>query len=89
MTPERIPRLVDGPIVREWIDRAACVGADPEIFFLPRGRNATEAHRICAGCPVRQECLDEAIENREQYGIWGGLDRDERRAYARARRRAS
>jgi WhiB family redox-sensing transcriptional regulator len=44
------------------------------------------AKRVCAACPVRQECLDYALRVREQYGIWGGLTEVERRALASERR---
>jgi WhiB family redox-sensing transcriptional regulator len=37
------------------------------------------AKQVCAGCPVRQRCLDHAVATDERYGIWGGLDQDERR----------
>lgn len=36
------------------------------------------ARALCAGCPFRQECLDAAILNKDEYGIFGGLDPDER-----------
>lgn len=86
MTEERRPRLVIGPIQEDWIEHGSCVGAPAEVFFPPRGSNGVAARKICAGCPVRQECLDYAIENREQWGIWGGMDLDQRLAEARARR---
>jgi WhiB family redox-sensing transcriptional regulator len=48
-----------------WRDRAACAapGIDPELFFPEPGRRngAAEAKRICARCPVRAPCLDEAL----------------------------
>ena len=37
-----------------------------------------EAVAICAKCPVREECLQSAIDNEEQYGVWGGLTAIER-----------
>lgn len=84
-------RIVEGPIVREWVERAACAGVDPELFFpSERGQKSVDqsraARKVCAVCPVRQECLDYAVENREQWGIFGGMNRDERRAYAKSRR---
>ena len=39
---------------------------------------AMAARVLCAGCPLRQPCLEGAIERREEYGIYGGLDPDER-----------
>src|ERR1039458_2769960 len=41
------------------------------------------AKAVCAGCPVRQKCLDFAMTvdpgDVELDGIWGGLDESERR----------
>jgi WhiB family redox-sensing transcriptional regulator len=60
---------------------AACAGEDPDLFF-PDDPQATEdtahAKAVCARCPVRDECLKWAIENRQTHGIWGGLDENER-----------
>jgi WhiB family redox-sensing transcriptional regulator len=74
-----------------WRDLAACRGADLEVFFPGRGETAGPARRVCAACPVRQQCLDYAISNRIVHGIWGGLTERERRAlrsgWVRASRR--
>jgi WhiB family transcriptional regulator, redox-sensing transcriptional regulator len=59
---------------------AACHGTDLDVFFPGRGESAEPARQVCAGCPVRQPCLDYAISNRIAYGIWGGLTERERRA---------
>jgi WhiB family transcriptional regulator, redox-sensing transcriptional regulator len=64
-----------------------CPQVDPEIFFPPKGDPGTEARQICAGCPVRRECLAYAIEADDEFGIWGGLDRDEQRNLKRRMRR--
>lgn len=37
------------------------------------------AKSICRSCPVRERCLDYALDNREPYGIWGALTERERR----------
>jgi WhiB family transcriptional regulator, redox-sensing transcriptional regulator len=63
-----------------WRYRAACRGADLEVFFPGRGESADPAQRICAQCPVRQPCLDYAISNGIVDGIWGGLAERDRRA---------
>ena len=68
-------------------DRGACARVDdPDIFFPPRGSNGIEAKRVCATCRVRDECLDYALDYGEKYGIWGGLNREERAAVKRTRR---
>ena len=64
---------------RAWMMDARCLDADPEAFFPEKGGSTREAKRICAACPVREECLEYALENDERFGIWGGLSERERR----------
>lgn len=33
-----------------------------------------KAAEECRGCPVVNECLLGALERRERYGVWGGID---------------
>jgi WhiB family transcriptional regulator, redox-sensing transcriptional regulator len=73
----------------EWRAAGACLSADPDLFFpIATGgaavRQVTQAQRICAGCGVRQQCLEFAMRNGETYGIWGGTTPEER---IRVRRR--
>jgi len=70
-----------------WALRGLCSAADPELFFPPRGDPAADARRICDRCPVRTECLAYALVAGEEFGIWGGLDPDERKNLARRRKR--
>ncbi|MFN2556341.1 MAG: WhiB family transcriptional regulator [Nitriliruptorales bacterium] len=75
-----------------WEERAACRGADVDLFFSPNERDQQQALAYCAVCEVRQECLEAAIMNGETFGIWGGLLESDRRAYVRGiwyRRRSS
>lgn len=44
-----------------------------------------QAKEICASCPVRVECLNYAIEQPEHYGVFGGMDPEERRLERRRR----
>ncbi|WP_329460637.1 WhiB family transcriptional regulator [Streptomyces sp. NBC_01497] len=67
----------------EWWTRAGCLGVDTDEFFpiSARGLGRQQAERvkkICSRCRVRKECADWALLNREEYGIWGGLDEHER-----------
>ena len=63
----------------------ACINADPEIFFPDRGDSADEAKAICNVCPVINECLEYAIDNREKFGVWGGKRTSERKVIIRRR----
>lgn len=55
-----------------WISRAACAGDNPDRWFPGRGGDAEPGRLICAGCPVRVECLRDAVARREVHGMWGG-----------------
>jgi WhiB family redox-sensing transcriptional regulator len=76
-----------------WVDRAACRGEDLVLFFGPDGERQPEreirerkAKQICMACPVRVDCLDYAVSQHE-YGMWGGLNEDERTAERRRQMR--
>lgn len=76
----------------DWRDDAACRDEDPELFF-PIGttgiahEQVNAAKRICARCPVQEECLEFALASNQDAGIWGGLTEDERRTLKRSRQR--
>ena len=65
-----------------WRDSALCAQTDPEIFFPDKGESVTAAKRVCRSCEVRAECLQEALDRGERFGVWGGLSERERRALA-------
>lgn len=53
------------------------------MFVTGAAQNA--AKKVCTGCPVRLECLADALDSRTEYGVWGGLTERERRALLRRR----
>ena len=59
-----------------WVQRAACIGVDPELWFFVDSNSSerSQAIRICGGCEVKTQCLAAARKRRERYGIWGGVD---------------
>jgi WhiB family redox-sensing transcriptional regulator len=69
------------PRGEDWRDRASCLGADTEAFFADgQGSHVPEAvKRICRSCPVRQECIDDALVSRDQWAIRGGVAPRDRR----------
>jgi WhiB family redox-sensing transcriptional regulator len=74
------------PALGEWHCRGLCIGEDPEIFFPSRGDPGARAREICTACPVRDNCLEYAAEA-DEFGVWGGLDQQERRNLKRKKRR--
>jgi WhiB family redox-sensing transcriptional regulator len=70
--------------ITDWTARAACKGTDPDELFV-QGAAQNRAKLICRGCPVRTECLADALDNRIEFGVWGGMTERERRALLRRR----
>ena len=68
----------------DWAARGACRSADPDSLFV-QGAAQNRAKAVCAGCPVRTECLADALDNRVEFGVWGGMTERERRALLRKR----
>jgi WhiB family transcriptional regulator, redox-sensing transcriptional regulator len=64
--------------LQSWRLRAACRDADPALFFPERNQSAKPAKRICAECPVREQCLAFAVASGERFGVFGGLAERER-----------
>jgi WhiB family transcriptional regulator, redox-sensing transcriptional regulator len=62
-----------------WVESAACAGTDPEIFFPAKDGLGADARGVCRRCPVSNDCLAYALQSGEEFGIWGGLDRNERK----------
>src|ERR1700761_8564109 len=70
--------------VEDWTIAAGCRGMDPDELFV-QGAAQNRAKVVCATCPVRTECLADALDNRVEYGVWGGMTERERRALLRRR----
>jgi len=68
---------------RPWQDDALCKETDPELFFPDTGGSTRAAKAVCMRCPVRVECLLDAMQRKERYGIFGGLTENERRKLAK------
>ena len=79
----------------DWRNTAAGRDEDPELHF-PTGTSGpallqiAEAKTVCRRCPVVSDCLAWALDNGVDFGVWGGMSEDERRALKRrnARTRA-
>jgi len=73
-----------GVSVNEWSSKGACRTTDPDALFV-QGAAQNRAKAVCLGCPVRTECLADALDNRIEFGVWGGMTERERRALLRRR----
>ncbi|HZE42087.1 MAG TPA: WhiB family transcriptional regulator [Stackebrandtia sp.] len=69
-------------MVADWTSAAACREGDPDALFV-QGAEQNVAKKVCKGCPVRMECLADALDNRVEFGVWGGMTERERRALLR------
>jgi hypothetical protein len=61
-----------------------------DLFYSPVDDGRTEIGRddrealagiICAACPYRVQCLEQALVTGEDFGVWGGLGEGERRRF--------
>ncbi len=66
----------------DWAPMGACVKSDPDALFV-RGAAQQGAKVVCQRCPVIAECLADALDNRTEFGVWGGMTERERRAMLR------
>ena len=71
-----------------WWNDAACRGLDTNLFYPGRGESVDEAKAVCNVCTVRDECLADALEHGDKFGIWGGTSEHERRPIRRDVKRA-
>lgn len=70
----------------DWMPLARCRTEPAELFFPSDGKGVVRARQVCALCPVQSECLDYALRNHMEHGVWGGKSERERRALQRQRR---
>jgi WhiB family redox-sensing transcriptional regulator len=67
----------------DWTLLAKCRGTGDVMF--PDTSHQPRAREICRDCPVRIQCLAEALDGRIEWGVWGGMSERERRALLRQR----
>ena len=72
-----------------WMLDGHCRGKEPSFFFPSDGVGVEHARKVCAGCPVKLECLEYALQYRIEHGVWGGASERERRRILRRRRLAT
>ena len=69
-----------------WMSEGNCAEKDPAIFFPSDGVGVEKAKRICNGCGFQNQCLEYALINRVEHGVWGGASERQRRRILKARR---
>ena len=67
-----------------WRIASRCRTSDAEELFVT-GRKQREARQFCRVCPVRTQCLAYALDQRIEFGVWGGMTERDRRALLRRR----
>jgi WhiB family transcriptional regulator, redox-sensing transcriptional regulator len=72
----------------DWRNRAACLSHEPELFFPigttgPARAHLADAQKVCQSCEVQTDCLQWALSNGVDYGVWGGYSEDQRRSLRR------
>ena len=79
-------RTTEDTVDTNWMAEGKCRELPPETFFPSDGVGVEIARRICADCPAKGPCLEYALYNRIEHGVWGGASERERRRIARQRR---
>ena len=70
-----------------WMAEGNCRNYPPAVFFPSDGVGVDRARKICnQDCPVKDQCLDYAIANRIEHGVWGGCSERERRRILKRRK---
>lgn len=73
------PRPAEAEERIAWVSQALCRTTDPDELFV-RGAAQRKAAVICRHCPVMQECAADALDNKVEFGVWGGMTERQRRA---------
>lgn len=76
----QIPVSEDG-----WMSLSECADSAPGTFFPSDGKGVEVAKRICERCVVKEDCLEYAINTRQDHGVWGGTSERERRRIIKRR----
>ena len=72
----------------DWMTEGNCNQTPPSMFFPSDGVGVDAARKVCETCPVKSPCLEYALVNRIDHGVWGGTSERERRRILRQRRLA-
>jgi WhiB family redox-sensing transcriptional regulator len=74
----------------DWMSQGNCRAMDPALFFPSDGIGVQAAQRVCAECVVKSLCLQYALVNKIDEGVWGGAsERHRKRLLSQHRRQAA
>lgn len=76
-------------IPTKWMAQGNCRNFAPAVFFPADGAGVDRARKVCATCPVVKTCLEYALAEHIDHGVWGGCSERERRRIAKRRRVAA
>lgn len=60
------------------VDGTQPCALDPEAWYPEKGGQTSTAKAMCQGCEFLRPCLAWSLEN-DEWGVWGGTTRDQRR----------
>lgn len=70
----------------QWMAQGNCRNYPPAAFFPSDGVGVDRARKICATCSVIDTCLEYALVNHIEHGVWGGCSERARRRLLKNRR---
>ena len=76
------PVYFDNPA---WMEFGVCAQVGGDGWFPELGGSSRSAKRACLSCPVKDECLEYALDRNERFDIWGAKSERERRVLSKAR----
>jgi WhiB family redox-sensing transcriptional regulator len=60
--------------IRQLQEHGRCISeGSHELFFSDKPAELAKAQLICASCDVRVRCLDVALQDGHEWGVWGGV----------------
>ena len=83
---ELISAPPDPDSLTAWMADGNCRLHPPATFFPSDGVGVDKARKICRDCPVVGLCLQYALDERIDHGVWGGCSERERRRILKRRR---
>ena len=78
--------MTAGSSDNQWMHDGLCRQLAPATFFPNDGVGVELARRVCQSCPVQEPCLEYALAERIDHGVWGGASERERRRILKRRR---